>query len=125
MYDFLTLDCSAASNAKRVEGASDKPYAACDGSGQIKYILGPVAVPGSDLKTATAGLTRNSTGQTTGQWAVSLQFNEAGTEKFKDTSTILYASTPRTRRVPPSTRAVPTATRSQLSSMALLSPLPR
>lgn len=90
MYDFLTLDCSAAADVKHVEGASDKPYAACDDSGQIKYILGPVAVPGSDLKTATAGLARNSNGQTTGQWAVSLQFNDAGTEKFKDTSTILY-----------------------------------
>lgn len=90
MYDFLTLDCSAAADVKHVEGASDKPYAACDESGQIKYILGPVAVPGSDLKTATAGLARNSNGQTTGQWAVSLQFNDAGTEKFKDTSTVLY-----------------------------------
>lgn len=90
MYDFLTLDCSAAADVKHVEGSSDKPYAACDDSGQIKYILGPVAVPGSDLKTATAGLARNSNGQTTGQWAVSLQFNDAGTEKFKDTSTILY-----------------------------------
>ena len=90
MYDFLTLDCSAAADVKRVEGPSDKPYAACDDSGQIKYILGPVAVPGSDLKTATAGLARNSNGQTTGQWAVSLQFNEAGKEKFKETSTILY-----------------------------------
>ena len=90
VYDFLTLDCSAAADVKHVEGSSDKPYAACDESGQIKYILGPVAVPGSDLKTATAGLARNNNGQTTGQWAVSLQFNDAGTEKFKDTSTILY-----------------------------------
>ena len=89
-YDFLTLDCSASADVKRVEGAADKPYAACDDSGQIKYILGPVAVPGSDLKSATAGLARNNNGQTTGQWIVSLQFNADGTEKFKDTSTILY-----------------------------------
>ena len=89
-FDFLTLDCSAAVDVKRVEGAADKPYAACDDSGQIKYILGPVAVPGSDLKSATAGLARNNNGQTTGQWIVSLQFNADGTEKFKDTSTILY-----------------------------------
>ena len=83
MYDFLTLDCSAAADVKHVEGASDKPYAACDESGQIKYILGPVAVPGSDLKTATAGLARNSNGQTTGQWAVSLQFNDAGSSFYQ------------------------------------------
>ena len=91
MYDFLTLDCSASADVKRVEGAADKPYAACDESGQIKYILGPVAVPGSDLTSATAAIARNNNGQSTGQWIVSLQFNHDGAEKFKDTSTILYS----------------------------------
>lgn len=90
MYDFLTLDCSASADVKRVEGPADKPYAACDESGQVKYILGPVAVPGSDLTTAAAAIARNNNGQSTGQWIVSLQFNHDGTEKFKDTSTILY-----------------------------------
>ena len=89
-YDFLTLDCSAAADVKRVEGAADKPYAACDESGQIKYILGPVAVPGSDLEAASAALATNGTGQSTGQWIVSLRFNAEGAEKFKETSTILY-----------------------------------
>ena len=89
-YDFLTLDCSAAADVKRVEGAADKPYAACDESGQIKYILGPVAVPGSDLEAASAALATNGTGQSTGQWIVSLRFNHDGAEKFKETSTILY-----------------------------------
>ena len=89
-YDFLTLDCSAAVDVKRVEGAADKPYAACDESGQIKYILGPVAVPGSDLEAASAALATNGTGQSTGQWIVSLRFNAEGAEKFKETSTILY-----------------------------------
>ena len=90
MYDFRTLDCSASADVKRVEGPADKPYAACDESGQIKYILGPVAVPGSDLTSATAAIARNNNGQSTGQWIVSLQFNHDGAEKFKDTSTILY-----------------------------------
>ena len=90
MYDFLTLDCSASADVKRVEGPADKPYAACDESGQIKYILGPVAVPGSDLTSAAAAIARNNNGQSTGQWIVSLQFNHDGAEKFKDTSTILY-----------------------------------
>ena len=90
MYDFLTLDCSASADVKRVEGAADKPYAACDESGQVKYILGPVAVPGSDLEAASAAIATNGTGQSTGQWIVSLRFNHEGTEKFKETSTILY-----------------------------------
>ena len=90
MYDFLTLDCSASADVKRVEGAADKPYAACDESGQVKYILGPVAVPGSDLEAASAAIATNGNGQSTGQWIVSLRFNHEGAEKFKDTSTILY-----------------------------------
>ena len=90
MYDFLTLDCSAAADASRTEGAADKPYAGCDSNGQIKYILGPVTVPGSDLKAASAGQVRNSTGQTTGEWGVDLQFNDAGTQAFSESSTILY-----------------------------------
>ncbi len=90
MYDFLTLDCSASADVKRVEGPADKPYAACDDSGQVKYILGPVAVPGSDLEAASAALATNGTGQSTGQWIVSLRFNHEGAEKFKETSTILY-----------------------------------
>lgn len=90
MYDFLTLDCSASADVKRVEGAADKPYAACDESGQVKYILGPVAVPGSDLEAASAATATNGTGQSTGQWIVSLRFNHEGAEKFKETSTILY-----------------------------------
>ena len=91
MYDFLTLDCSASADVKRVEGPADKPYAACDESGQVKYILGPVAVPGSDLEAASAALATNGTGQSTGQWIVSLRFNHDGAEKFKETSTILYS----------------------------------
>nr|WP_311644407.1 protein translocase subunit SecD [Schaalia odontolytica] len=90
MYDFLTLDCSASADVKRVEGAADKPYAACDESGQVKYILGPVAVPGSDLEAASAAIATNGTGQPTGQWIVSVRFNHEGAEKFKETSTILY-----------------------------------
>ena len=90
LYDFLTLDCSASADVKRVEGPADKPYAACDDSGRIKYILGPVTVPGSDLKSATAGLVHTQTGGSTGAWSVSLQFNNDGAEKFKESSEILY-----------------------------------
>ena len=90
LYDFLTLDCSASADVKRVEGPADKPYAACEDSGRIKYILGPVTVPGSDLKSATAGLVRTQTGGSTGAWSVSLQFNNDGAEKFKESSEILY-----------------------------------
>ncbi|MDC4233227.1 protein translocase subunit SecD [Actinomyces sp. B33] len=88
LYDFYTLDCVA---AVRTEGPADLPYAACDTTSGLKYLLGPVTVPGSDLESASAGQVYNSTGQTTGEWGVDLQFNQAGTEAFAESSEILYS----------------------------------
>lgn len=88
LFDFYTLDCTAGTS--RQEGAADKPYAACDQSGQIKYLLGPVTVPGSNLDSAVGAQVTNSTGQTTGQWGVDLQFDSEGTTAFADSSAILF-----------------------------------
>lgn len=91
LYDFYTLDCTASDSAKRREGAADKPYAACDNRGQIKYLLGPVSVAGASLNSASAGQITNSTGQVSGQWGVDLQFDKDGTQAFSDSSEILYS----------------------------------
>lgn len=88
LVDFYTLDCTTGTS--RQEGAPDKPYAACDQSGQIKYLLGPVTVPGSNLDSAVGAQVTNSTGQTTGQWGVDLQFDAEGTTAFAESSTILF-----------------------------------
>ncbi|WP_165214873.1 protein translocase subunit SecD [Schaalia sp. ZJ1691] len=91
LYDFYTLNCQEQSKKAHPEGPADKPFAACNDSGTLKYILGPVTVPGSDLSSANAGQVHNSTGQTTGEWGVDLQFNEAGTKAFAESSKILYS----------------------------------
>lgn len=91
LFDFYTLDCAAGDSAKRREGQADKPFAACDDSGAIKYLLGPVSVAGANLDSANAGQITNSTGQTTGQWGVDLQFDKTGTQQFADSSKILYS----------------------------------
>ncbi|MCI7672577.1 MAG: protein translocase subunit SecD [Schaalia hyovaginalis] len=91
LFDFYTLDCAAGDSAKRREGPADKPFAACDDSGAIKYLLGPVSVAGANLDSANAGQITNSTGQTTGQWGVDLQFDKTGTQQFADSSKILYS----------------------------------
>lgn len=91
LYDFYTLDCTAPDAASRQEGAADKPYAACDDKGTLKYILGPVTVAGANLDSANAGQVTNSTGQATGQWGVDLQFDSTGTKAFADSSKILYS----------------------------------
>ncbi|WP_455158991.1 protein translocase subunit SecD [Schaalia cardiffensis] len=89
IFDFYTLDCTA--QASNQEGPADKPFAACDENGSIKYILGPVTVAGANLDTASAGQITNSTGQTTGQWGVDLQFDSEGTQAFAESSKILYS----------------------------------
>ncbi|WP_084403258.1 protein translocase subunit SecD [Schaalia suimastitidis] len=88
LYDYLTLNCTA--GAPRTERASDAPYAACDVSGQVKYILGPVDVSGALLDSASAGMLTNSAGQPTGEWGVDLQFDSEGTTLFAEASTRLY-----------------------------------
>lgn len=91
LYDFSVLDCTSPEARQQIEGAADKPYAACDNDGQLKYILGPVSVAGSNLSNATAGQVTNSTGQATGQWGVDLQFDSEGTKAFADSSKLLYS----------------------------------
>ncbi|PYY38579.1 MULTISPECIES: protein translocase subunit SecD [unclassified Curtobacterium] len=60
----------------------DEPLVTCDNDGAAKYILGPVEVSGADISNATSGLASNSQGTTTGEWAVNLSFNGAGTKDF-------------------------------------------
>lgn len=91
LYDFSVLDCTSPEVRQQTEGAADKPYAACDSDGQLKYILGPVSVAGSNLSNATAGQVTNSTGQATGTWGVDLQFDSEGTKAFADSSKLLYS----------------------------------
>ncbi|GLY30560.1 hypothetical protein Kisp02_39250 [Kineosporia sp. NBRC 101731] len=61
-----------------------KAIVTCDSDGTTKFILGPVEVPGSDIKTATAGMGSNGQGFSTGEWVVNLEFKSAGAKKFGD-----------------------------------------
>ncbi|OIH93655.1 protein translocase subunit SecD [Curtobacterium sp. MCBA15_001] len=60
----------------------DQPLVTCDQDGTSKFILGPVEVSGADISNATSGLATSSQGTTTGEWAVNLTFNGAGTKDF-------------------------------------------
>ncbi|MDO5729088.1 MAG: protein translocase subunit SecD [Actinomycetaceae bacterium] len=85
--DFLLLDCSDPENQGK--GSADnpeEPLIACAINGKEKYILGPTDVEGTELESATAGMERNSQGQTTGKWVVYLKFNEEGAKQFFETS---------------------------------------
>ena len=71
----------------------DQPLITCDFTNTVKYLLGPVEVSGADIADASAGMVTSSTGASTGQWAVDLSFNEAGTKAFGDVTTRLNALT--------------------------------
>ncbi|MFT4147411.1 MAG: protein translocase subunit SecD [Micrococcaceae bacterium] len=83
---YMALDCTKPQPKPTQASDPNKALVTCN-TGQdthIKYILGPVEVNGSDLKDASAGLASSSSGASTGQWAVNLQFNDQGTKKFAD-----------------------------------------
>ena len=88
-YDLFTLDCTTARGG-RTEAPADKPYAACDADGNIKYLLGPVDVSGANLADASAGMGVNQQGHTTGEWIVNLTFNDEGAKQFAEASKRLY-----------------------------------
>jgi preprotein translocase subunit SecD len=85
------FDC-ASENAQVANTApTDQPLITCDFTNTVKYILGPVEVSGSDISNAGASMVTTSTGATTGQWAVDLEFNGKGTKDFGDVTTRLNA----------------------------------
>ncbi|SFJ96287.1 protein translocase subunit SecD [Cellulomonas sp. KH9] len=93
--EFDALDCTLPEN--RTGGAPGDPdtaFVACDQEGLAKYILGPVEIPGEDIKSATSGMGATSTGASTGQWVVNLEFTGAGTPKFTEVTTRLASQTP-------------------------------
>ncbi|GAA3882754.1 protein translocase subunit SecD [Streptomyces sedi] len=70
------LDASRAAS----EAKDEETVVACDADGTAKYALGPVAVPGTDVKDASA-IYDTQRGQ---GWIVQMEFTGAGTGKFAD-----------------------------------------
>ncbi|MDQ1580446.1 MAG: preprotein translocase subunit SecD [Microbacteriaceae bacterium] len=83
---------SAAANSTNVAPAN-QPLITCQADSSVKYILGPIEVPGQDISNATASLVQNSSGVSTGQWGVNIVFNGAGTTKFAAVTTRLNGLT--------------------------------
>jgi preprotein translocase subunit SecD len=87
--DFNAYDCKANANKTTSSAPTDQPLITCDDQNTVKYLLGPVEVKGQDISDANAGLVQSSQGVTTGQWAVNIIFNGAGTKAFSDVTTRL------------------------------------
>jgi preprotein translocase subunit SecD len=61
-----------------------KPIVTCESDGTAKYLLGPVEVRGTNIKSANAEMGTTSQGASNGQWVVSLAFDGTGTKAFGD-----------------------------------------
>ncbi len=87
---FTQLDCSDPQQLNvGAQFADDQAAIACDRNGAEKFLLAPVAVPGSDVDSAQANLSQNSAG-----WIVSLDFNGDGTKTFGKITAEMAAQPP-------------------------------
>ncbi len=92
---FTDLDCSdPVAVGTSIEEDLSAPIATCDAEGTVKYILGPVEVQGTDIDEAVAGLGRTSTGASTNQQVVNLDFDDAGGDAFAASTTRLSTLEP-------------------------------
>lgn len=93
-YD--ALDCSKQFRAAGQVDNDNAPLITCDTGLTTKYILGPVEIQGKDISNAAAGTVNTSTGASTGNYAINLDFNGKGTGEFADVTKRLYPlTTPR------------------------------
>lgn len=93
-YEPTDADTAAFAAYSCGDEVTDSPSAsllACDADGQYKYLLGPVAVEGRDLDTASFGIPQGEL-----QYAVTLSFNAQGTSDMAAlTGQLVNATSPR------------------------------
>ncbi|MEY4492186.1 MAG: hypothetical protein RL085_597 [Actinomycetota bacterium] len=89
---FDALDCTKQFRAPGQVDDPKVPLATCDYYGQ-KYVLGPVEIDGANISDAAAGTVTTSTGASTNEWAVNLEFDAEGTKIFSATTSRLFPLT--------------------------------
>lgn len=90
--EFENHTCSReVSMEERAASDPAEPLIACDPESGMKYLLGPVDVPGTHIDDADFGMEQTGQGISTGGWAVNLSFDAEGREEFADSSTRLNA----------------------------------
>lgn len=90
VYDaFLNIDCASTEDSGANVAPAALPLVTCQNTGEIRYILGPAEVSGERIDAARADLVTTSTGASTGQWGVFIEFDSLGTQQFRDVTTRL------------------------------------
>ncbi|MEO9248939.1 protein translocase subunit SecD [Citricoccus nitrophenolicus] len=83
--EFEAYDCPAVlGDPNREDLPQDEAAIVCDPDQGVKYIVGPVEVPGTDIADADYGMVNTATGVSTNQWAVNLTFDGEGANKFRE-----------------------------------------
>jgi preprotein translocase subunit SecD len=84
MKQYETTSCVAPVTELPANTDPAKPAVACEPDSGVKYILGPVEIPGKWINTASYGLQSGAQGVTTNTWAVQLTLNKPeGSTAFK------------------------------------------
>lgn len=89
--EFANFTCTREVSIEERESAeADQPLVTCDPETGMKYVLGPVEVPGTHIHDASFGMEQTPTGGQTGRWAVDIVLDRDGTDEFRESSTRLY-----------------------------------
>ena len=91
--EFDTFECSSLDVVGANVAPVDEPLVTCEAEGSIKYILGPVEVEGEAIANARSGLIASSTGVTTNEFGVFIDFNDEGTAQFREVTERLVGLT--------------------------------
>ena len=87
---FDALDCTKAFRQPGQVDDAALPLVTCDESLSFKYVLGPVEVKGLNISDAFAGTITTTTGASTNDWAVNLEFDATGTDAFGAVTSRLF-----------------------------------
>ena len=87
---FDQLDCTSEFRTPGQVDDPTKPLVTCDDYYMYKYILGPVEVNGLNISNAYAGTVTTTTGASTNDWAVNLEFDATGTDAFGQVTARLF-----------------------------------
>ncbi|UED88195.1 protein translocase subunit SecD [Streptomyces profundus] len=76
--DCTTPDARLAASRAAAEALDEEPIVSCDTQRPVKYALGPVAVPGTDVSDANSVYDPNQ------GWIVQMEFTGTGADRFAD-----------------------------------------
>lgn len=117
---FQELDCSQPPDEAPVQ--TKDPIVACGQDGQLKYVLGPVVVPGKEIADAEAGYQVSPQGAQTNTPEISLTLTDEGREAYKDVSTKMVGMQPLNSGSPVNPPASYNALAAVLDSQVLIAP---